>query len=127
MSSREQAHPKPRAAIGDVADHLEHIRTAAGVGHVGIGSDFDGIPEAPVGLEGLDKFPALPDEPSAFERHAVGTRRRAGCSALSRAHRRRRKLIVQLRKSGEGAPAPDACSPVLTRFISCRSGATYFS
>ena len=58
----EQAHPKPQATIGDVADHIEHIRNVAGVDHVGIGSDFDGIPEAPVGLEGVDKFPALLDE-----------------------------------------------------------------
>jgi len=42
-----------------VADHLEHIRKVAGVDHVGIGSDFDGIPETPVGLEAVDKFPAL--------------------------------------------------------------------
>jgi membrane dipeptidase len=58
----EQAHPKPLVAIGDVADHIEHIRKVAGVDHVGIGSDFDGIPEAPVGLEGVDKFPALLEE-----------------------------------------------------------------
>jgi len=58
----EQAHPKPQATIGDVADHIEHIRKVAGVDHVGIGSDFDGIPEAPVGLEGVDRFPALLEE-----------------------------------------------------------------
>jgi membrane dipeptidase len=58
----EQAHPKPRATIGDVADHLEHIRKVAGLDHVGLGSDFDGIPEAPLGLEGVDKFPALLEE-----------------------------------------------------------------
>ena len=55
----EQAHPKPPVALADVADHIEHIRKVAGVDHVGIGSDFDGIPEAPVGLEGVDRFPAL--------------------------------------------------------------------
>ena len=62
MKAWEQAHPKPQATIGDVADHIEHIRKVAGVDHVGIGSDFDGIPEAPVGLEGVDKFPALLEE-----------------------------------------------------------------
>jgi len=55
----EQAHLKPPVVLADVADHIEHIRRVAGVDHVGIGSDFDGIPEAPVGLEGVDKFPAL--------------------------------------------------------------------
>src|SRR5260370_29304568 len=48
--------------------HLEHIRTVAGVDHVGIGSDFDRIPEAPVGLEAVDKFPALFEELARLER-----------------------------------------------------------
>jgi membrane dipeptidase len=42
-----------------VADHIEHIAKVCGVGCVGIGSDFDGIPDTPVGLEGVDKFPDL--------------------------------------------------------------------
>jgi membrane dipeptidase len=45
-----------------VADHIEHIRQVAGVDHVGLGSDFDGIPDAPVGLEGVDRYPALLQE-----------------------------------------------------------------
>ncbi len=59
MLAWEQAHPKPAATIADVADHIEHIRSVAGVEHVGLGSDFDGIPETPLGLDGVDKFPAL--------------------------------------------------------------------
>lgn len=35
-------HPEPRATIGDVADHIEHLRKVAGVDHLGIGSDFYG-------------------------------------------------------------------------------------
>jgi membrane dipeptidase len=42
-----------------VADHIEHIRRVAGVDHVGIGSDFDGIDSTPEGLEDVSKFPAL--------------------------------------------------------------------
>jgi membrane dipeptidase len=53
------AHPEPAVTIADVADHFDHIRKIAGVDHVGIGSDFDGIPKAPQGLDGVDKFPAL--------------------------------------------------------------------
>jgi membrane dipeptidase len=45
-----------------VADHVEYIRKVAGVDCVGIGSDFDGIPVTPVGLEGVDKYPALLEE-----------------------------------------------------------------
>jgi membrane dipeptidase len=59
LKAWEQAHPKPPVGISDVADHIEHIRKVAGVDHVGVGSDFDGLPDAPVGLEGVDKFPAL--------------------------------------------------------------------
>jgi len=53
------AHPMPKATIADVADHIEHIRKVAGVDHIGIGSDFDGIDEGPAGLEDVSKFPNL--------------------------------------------------------------------
>jgi membrane dipeptidase len=59
LAAWEQAHPKPPVGIGDVADHIDHIRKVAGVDHVGLGSDFDGIAETPAGLDGVDKFPAL--------------------------------------------------------------------
>lgn len=49
----------PKAALQQVADHLEHIRTVAGAGAVGLGSDFDGITSVPVGLEDVSKFPDL--------------------------------------------------------------------
>ena len=48
-----------QATIGDVADHIEHIVEVAGIDHVGIGSDFDGIDSTPVGLEDVSTFPAL--------------------------------------------------------------------
>jgi membrane dipeptidase len=53
------SHPMPRATLKDVADHIDHIRRLAGADHVGIGSDFDGINETPVGLEDVSTFPAL--------------------------------------------------------------------
>lgn len=52
-------HPRPVVTLAQVADHIEHIRLVAGADHVGLGSDFDGIEDAPVGLEGVDKYPAL--------------------------------------------------------------------
>jgi len=55
----ERAHPRPPVGIGDVADHIEHIRSVAGVDHVGLGSDFDGISATPSGLDGVDKYPSL--------------------------------------------------------------------
>jgi membrane dipeptidase len=53
------AHPQPKATLKQVADHIEHVRDVAGVDHVGIGSDFDGIDTTPEGLEDVSKFPAL--------------------------------------------------------------------
>jgi len=49
----------PRATLADVADHIEHIRDVAGIDHVGIGSDFDGISDTPIGLEDVSTFPTL--------------------------------------------------------------------
>src|SRR6476646_11321724 len=55
----EAAHPPPAATLAQVADHIEHVRQVAGVDHVGIGSDFDGVDYTPVGLEDVSKFPDL--------------------------------------------------------------------
>jgi membrane dipeptidase len=49
----------PRATLSQVADHIAHVRDVAGVDHVGVGSDFDGITTVPVGLEDVSKFPDL--------------------------------------------------------------------
>lgn len=59
MAQWRSANPAPRATIGDVADHIEHVRKIAGVDHVGIGSDFDGVDDLPDGLEDVSKYPAL--------------------------------------------------------------------
>ena len=49
----------PHATLAQAADHIEHIRQICGVDCVGLGSDFDGITEVPVGLEDVSKFPDL--------------------------------------------------------------------
>jgi len=58
-STKAWAARAPKATLAQVADHIEHIRDVAGVDAVGIGSDFDGITEVPVGLEDVSKFPDL--------------------------------------------------------------------
>ena len=62
MQAWYKAHPDPVATLGMVADHIDHIRQVAGIDHIGIGSDFDGIQSAPVGLEDVSKYPALTAE-----------------------------------------------------------------
>ena len=56
VAAWERANPAPRATLAQVADHIDHIRDVAGIDHVGIGSDFDGISSTPVGLEDVSKY-----------------------------------------------------------------------
>jgi membrane dipeptidase len=59
---REQwaaAHPRPDATLADVADHVEHVREVAGVAHIGLGGDYDGVDRLPAGLEDVSGYPAL--------------------------------------------------------------------
>ncbi len=55
----EAEHPRPRVTLAEVADHIEHVREVAGVDHVGIGSDYDGVDWLPEGLEDVSCYPAL--------------------------------------------------------------------
>ncbi len=59
LAAWQEAHPAPLPDLGVIADHIEHFRDVAGVDHVGIGSDLDGIDFKPVGLEDVSKFPDL--------------------------------------------------------------------
>jgi len=52
-------NPQPKATLAQVADHIDHIRKIAGVDHIGIGGDFGGVDELPVGLENVSTYPAL--------------------------------------------------------------------
>jgi membrane dipeptidase len=55
-------HPMPRGTVGTVVDHIDHIVKVAGIDHVGIGSDFDGITAWPVGLEDVASYPRITEE-----------------------------------------------------------------
>jgi membrane dipeptidase len=59
LDAWELANPRPVPDIRVVANHMEHLRDVAGVDHVGIGSDFDGIEVPPEGLEDVSKYPEL--------------------------------------------------------------------
>jgi membrane dipeptidase len=53
------ANPQPKATLVQVADHIDHIRKVAGIDHIGIGGDFGGVDELPVGLENVSTYPTL--------------------------------------------------------------------
>jgi len=54
-------HPRPGATLADVVAHAEHVREVAGIDHIGIGGDFDGVDALPAGLEDVSSYPALID------------------------------------------------------------------
>ncbi len=53
------AHPRPHATIAQVADHIDHIRQVAGIDHIGLGGDFDGMDSVVDGLGDVSAYPAL--------------------------------------------------------------------
>ena len=57
-----KANPSPRATVSDVADHIDHIRQVAGIDHIGLGGDFDGITAVVQGMEDVSTYPVLTAE-----------------------------------------------------------------
>ena len=53
------ANPVPRATLDDVVSHIQYVRDKAGIDHVGLGGDFDGVDSLPVGVEAVDAYPRI--------------------------------------------------------------------
>ncbi|MFD4507204.1 dipeptidase [Streptomyces sp. NPDC058457] len=53
------AHPRPEVTVAHVADHVEHAREVAGVDHIGLGGDYDGVDHQPTGLADVSGYPVL--------------------------------------------------------------------
>ena len=51
--------PSPPSTLADVVAHLEHVREVAGIDHVGLGGDYDGVERLPEGLEDVSSYPRL--------------------------------------------------------------------
>ena len=58
----QREHPIPPGSIHHVIDHIEHIIKVAGIDHVGLGSDYDGIGTAPKQLEDVSCYPFITQE-----------------------------------------------------------------
>ncbi len=56
---RRPTHPSPAATVADVVAHCEHVREVAGIDHIGLGGDYDGVDVQPEGLEDVSGYPRL--------------------------------------------------------------------
>ena len=52
-------NPIPLPPYTKIVDHIDHIRKVAGIDYVGIGSDFDGVPSLPAGINGVEDLPVI--------------------------------------------------------------------
>ncbi len=59
MAEWDAENEVPKSTLAQVADHIDHIRDVAGIDHIGIGGDYDGIPTLPLGLEDVTTYPDL--------------------------------------------------------------------
>ena len=55
-------NPIEAGTVQDVVDHIDHIVKVAGIDHVGLGSDFDGIPKTPRQLNDVSMYPFITQE-----------------------------------------------------------------
>jgi membrane dipeptidase len=95
----QKANPFPQGSIHDVVDHIEHVIKVAGVDHVGLGSDFDGISKAPKQLDDVSYFPYITQEllNRGYEREQI--HKVLGGNVL-RALRRAEEVSRQMQKKG---------------------------
>ena len=62
MKAWDAANPRPVTTLAMVADHIDYVAKLAGHDHVGLGGDFDGVPDLPEGLGNVSTYPALLSE-----------------------------------------------------------------
>jgi membrane dipeptidase len=99
-----KANPEPRATIADVANHVDHIRKVAGIDHLGIGGDFDGITSVPQGLEDVSTYPALTAELLKRGYSDADIKKILGLNVL-RAMKRAEEVAARLQKQREPSTA----------------------
>jgi membrane dipeptidase len=59
LAAWRAANPAPKATVRDIADHIDHVKQVAGIDHIGIGADLDGIGTTPEGLDSVATYPTL--------------------------------------------------------------------
>jgi membrane dipeptidase len=97
-------NPKPRATLAQVADHIDHIRKVAGIDHIGLGGDFDGITDVVKGLEDVSTYPALTAELLKRGYTDEDVKKVLGLNVL-RAFRQAEKVAAGLQKTRQPSTA----------------------
>lgn len=92
LRERMVVDPPPECTVGDVADHVEHVREVAGIGHVGLGGDYDGSVFFPVDMPDVAAYPRL-----------LGELRERGWSDVELAALAHGNLLRALRDMEDGA------------------------
>jgi membrane dipeptidase len=110
-----------RARLSHVADHMDHVRRVAGADHVGIGSDFDGMPSAPIGLADVSMFPVLTAELLRRGWSETDVRKALGLNAIrvmrtteqvaARLQRQRGPSTATIQALDPPLPAPSPAKP----------------
>jgi membrane dipeptidase len=93
-----KANHLPRGTVADVVDHVDHIVKVAGIDHVGLGSDFDGITMWPVGLDDVSDYPRITEELLRRGYSEADVHKVLGANAV-RALRDAGKVAERLRKT----------------------------
>ena len=98
MERWRAANPAPKATLSQVADHIDHIRKVAGIDHIGLGGDFDGITQVVSGLEDVSKYPDLTAELLKRGYNADNVRKILGQNVL-RVMKQAEKVAAGLQKT----------------------------
>ena len=96
--------PSPKASLWQVADHIDHIRKVAGIDHIGVGGDFDGITSVVLGLEDVSTYPALSAELLKRGYSDEDVRKIMGMNVL-RVMRQAEKIALDLQKTRQPSTA----------------------
>ena len=59
LAEWERLHERPVASFLDLAEQIDHIRDVAGIDHIGVGGDYDGMDTGPAGMEDVSGYPVL--------------------------------------------------------------------
>lgn len=105
MRAWDRDHARPAATLSQVADHIEHIRAVAGLDHVGLGGDFDGVDETIQGLADVSTYPALLAELARRGWTEAALRKLAGENIL-RVMSRAEEVAMRLRRAREPSSVP---------------------